>query len=80
VRVEEDRAAEDGVHGRVKGAGGEGGDSKRDKTGGNEALEGPVVGAVGGAGSGNGSWVVDLSGRLACEAQGGDDARDVPAI
>lgn len=65
--MEEDCVVEDGVYGWVKGVGGEGGDSKRDKIGGNEVFEGLVVGVVGGVGSGNGSWVVDLLGRLVCE-------------
>lgn len=50
MRVEEDDGAEDGVQGRVEGAGSERSDAQRDETGGEETLEGPVVGAVSGAG------------------------------
>lgn len=57
--VEEEDAAEDGVEGGVEGARGEGGDGQGNEAGGEEALEGPVVGAVGGAGLRNGGRVVD---------------------
>jgi hypothetical protein len=57
--VEEENAAEDGVESRVKRASGEGSDGQRDEAGGEETLECPVVGSVGGIGIGDGSRVVD---------------------
>lgn len=66
--VEEEDAAEDGIEGGVQRTRGEGGDGQGDEAGGEEALEGPVVGAVGGAGLRNGGRVVDCeSVSLSCE-------------
>lgn len=59
MRVQEDGGAQDGVGGGVERAGGEGSNGEGHETGGEEALKGPVVGAVGGAGVGNGDGVVD---------------------
>lgn len=59
VGVEEENAAEDGVESRVERASGEGSDGQGDEAGGEETLECPVVGSVGGVGIGNGSRVVD---------------------
>lgn len=59
VGVEEESTAEDGIGGGVERASGEGSNGQGDETGSDEALERPVVGAVGGAGLRNGSWVVD---------------------
>lgn len=59
VGVQQDAAAEDGVHGGVQGAGSEGSDGERDETEGKAALEDPVVGALGGVGLGNGGGIVD---------------------
>lgn len=50
VRVEEDGTAEDRIGERVEGPGGERGDGEGDERCGEEALGGPVVGAVGGVG------------------------------
>jgi hypothetical protein len=47
VRVDEDGGDEEAVHDGVEGAGGEGCDGQRDQAGGNQALEAPVVAAVG---------------------------------
>lgn len=59
MRVQEDGGAQDGVGGGVERAGGEGSNGERHEAGGEEALKGPVVGAVGGAWRGNGGRVVD---------------------
>lgn len=48
VRVEEERAAEDGVEARVEGAGGKRSESEGHEAQGEGAVESPVVGAVGG--------------------------------
>jgi hypothetical protein len=48
--VEEDGTAEDRIGERVEGPGGERGDGEGDERCGEEALGGPVVGAVGGVG------------------------------
>lgn len=48
-------AVEDGVH---AGGRGEGGAGEGDECGGEETLEGPVVGAVHPGGGGEGGWVV----------------------
>jgi hypothetical protein len=64
VGVEEEDTAEDGVESRVEGASSEGSDGQGDEAGGEETLEGPVVGTVGGVGLGDGSRVVDC--RLRC--------------
>ena len=57
--VEEENTAEDGVESRVERSSGEGSDGQRDEAGGEETLEGPVVGTVGGVGLGDGSRIVD---------------------
>lgn len=57
--VEEENTAEDGVESWVERSSGEGSDGQGDETGGEEALEGPVVRAVGSVGLGDGSRVVD---------------------
>ena len=59
VRVEENGRAQDGVHGRVERAGGEGSDGEGDERSGEEALKSPVVGAVGGVGGRDGSGFVN---------------------
>lgn len=59
VRVKEHSGAEDGIHGRVQGAGGEGSHGQRDEASGEKALKGPVVGAMSSIGLRNGSRVVD---------------------
>lgn len=46
VRVEEKRAAEEGVEARVEGAGGKGGESEGYKAQGEGTVEGPVVRAM----------------------------------
>lgn len=48
VRVDEERAAEDGVEGRVEGTGREGGESEGHEAQGEGTVKSPVVGAVGG--------------------------------
>ena len=62
--VEEEDTAEDGVESRVERTGSEGSDGQGDEAGGEETLESPVVGTVGGVGLGDGSRVVDC--RLKC--------------
>jgi hypothetical protein len=59
VGVEEEDTAEDGVEGRVEGAGSEGSDGQGNEAGGEETLESPVVRTVGGVGLGDRSRVVD---------------------
>lgn len=61
VGVDEEEAAQDGVGGRVEGAGGERSDGQGHDAGGDEALKGPVVGAVAGVGRGDGRSVVDTA-------------------
>ena len=46
MRVDQDGGAEDGVHGWVEGAADEWGEGERDEADGDEALGGPVIGAV----------------------------------
>lgn len=59
VRVDKQRAAEDGVGSGIEGSSSEGRERQRDKTGGDSALKGPVVGAVYAVGFGDGGRVVD---------------------
>ena len=59
MRVDEDSGDEEAVEHGVKGAGGEGSDGQRDQAGGNQALEAPVVAAVGVGCIGDGGGVVD---------------------
>lgn len=59
MRVQQDGGAQDGVGGGVERAGGEGSNGEGHEAGGEEALKGPVVGAVRGVGVGNGDGVVD---------------------
>lgn len=59
VRVDEQQRAEDGVGGRVERAGGKGRDGQGHNACGDEALKGPVVGAVAGVRVGDGGGVVD---------------------
>ena len=61
VGVKQDGSAEDSIGGGVQGAGGERRDGERDEAGGEETLEGPVVGTMGGVGFGNGSGIIDAS-------------------
>lgn len=58
VGVDEDGGGEDGVHCRVERAGGKRSDGQRNKTGGDDTVEGPVVGAMGRRGRGNVDGVV----------------------
>lgn len=59
VRMQQQRAAQDGVHDGVVGAGGEGRDSQRHQAGGQDALKGPVVVAVARGRGRDGGRVVD---------------------
>jgi hypothetical protein len=59
VGVQQDGGAQDGVGGGVEGAGGEGRDGERHEAGGEQALKGPVVRAVGGAGGRDRGGIVD---------------------
>ena len=63
VRVEEGYAAEDGVHSRVHGARGEGGDGEGHEAGSQKTLSQPVVGALGRVGLGDRGGVVDCENR-----------------
>ena len=45
--VDKEGSAKDGVHGRVQRTGSEGSDSEGDQRRSNQAVEGPVVGAMG---------------------------------
>lgn len=59
MRVDENSTTQNRVHCRVERAGGKGSDGKGNQTGGEEALEGPVVGTMGGVGLGDRGRVVD---------------------
>lgn len=56
-----DSSTENRVGDRVKGAGGERGDGEGDEGDGDQALEGPVVGAVSRIGIGDGGGLVDIT-------------------
>jgi len=58
VRVDEDGGDEEAVEDGVEGAGGERCDGQRDQAGGDEALEAPVVAAVGVGWVGDGGGIV----------------------
>lgn len=59
VGVDEDGGGEDGVHGGVERASGEGSDGQGNKTGGDDTVEGPVVGTMGRRGGRNRGGGVD---------------------
>lgn len=67
VGVDEEEAAQDGIGGRVEGAGGEGSDGQGHDAGGDKALKGPVVRAVAGVGRGDGCGIVDTTDDDLCK-------------
>lgn len=64
--MDEDGAADDGVSGWVDRAGDEGSDGERDEASGDETLEGPVVGALGGVCRWHNGGIVCCYGQYCC--------------
>lgn len=64
--MDEDSTADDGVGGWVEGTGDEGRDGEGHEAGGDEALEGPVVGALGGVCRRHNGGVVCCYGQYCC--------------
>lgn len=58
VRMNNQSAAKDGVHNRVKRASSKRGDGQRNEGSGNDALKSPVIAAVARGGRGDGSGIV----------------------